>query len=176
MEEPCRTALVLGGAEKCGENLSRILPSKGTNVTVYLLKDYSAQEISEAVIGAEEKLGSIDTLIYCADGDRACASSMLLDIDEREWDDLMNRRLKGFFLACKYAMPYLVGRENARIFLVLPEKPAEGACGLHVWAADAACRAAVGHLSSELAAYGVLVESVTQQEGGGGFDAILSRC
>lgn len=175
MEEPRRTALVLGGAEECQEGLSQTLSSKGMNVTIRPLGDYSAQEISKSVIEAEEKFGSIDTLVYCADGDGACGSSMLLDIDEQEWDDLMNRRLKGFFLACKYALPYLVGREKSRIFLLLPEKPTAGACGLHVYVADAACRAAVTHMSAELAAYGVLVESLTQRENGG-FEEILNRC
>lgn len=169
-----RAALVLGDVRARGGCIRNALSAKGVDASLCPLEDYNAREISEAVVGAVEKLGSIDILVYCAG--EPCGSRMLLDIDEGEWDGLMNRELKGFFLSCKYALPYLIGREAPRIFLLAEDVPAADACGLHAYTADAAGRAAVAHMSGELAAYGVLVERVAAGEGGERFGPFLSRC
>lgn len=171
-----RTAILLNGAGEHGEVLRRALISRGMDVEACALNDCSAQEISGAVVGTEEKFGAIDVLAYCAGGGNDLWNGMLLDIDEPEWDALMNRRLKGFFLACKYALPYLIGRERPCIFLIMPERPPMEACGLHVHAADAACRAAVEHMAAELSGYGIAVEGVALGEDDTWLRAILERC
>lgn len=176
MTEASRVAFLVGEVEKSGEDLCRALVAHGMRVESCRLNDYSAQEISRAVIDAEEKFGAIDTLVYCAAGSDEEWNKMLLDIDEPEWDALVNRRLKGFFLSCKCALPYLVGRESPCIFLLMPEKPLREACGLHEYAADAACRAAVEHMAAELSGYGILVRGIALRGDGNWLGEILERC
>lgn len=152
-----KTAFALGGDEKRVEGLRSALSSAGVDAVTRVLEDYSASEISQAVIEAEEALGSIGLLVYAPAGLEAGESLMLLDIDEQEWDSVMNRRLKGFFLSCKFALPYLMGEENPCILLVMPAEPPMGGCGPHVFAANAAGRAVAAHMAGELADYGVRV-------------------
>ncbi len=145
-------------------------------VEICNLNDYSAREISKAVIDAEERCGAIDTLVYCAGDSGETWNKMLLDIDEPEWDALMNRRLKGFFLSCKCALPYLIGRESPCIFLLMSDRTTMETCGLHAYAADAASRAAVEHMAAELSGYGILVRGIALRDDETWLGEVLERC
>lgn len=74
-------------------------------------------ELSAAIIRTAEAFGGIDWLIHC--DIRPARYQMILDIDEQEWDRVVSDCLRGFFLACKCAIPYMLGRD-ARILLLLP--------------------------------------------------------
>lgn len=174
MTEIRRTALVLGCGGQHGEELRAALSSSGADVFFRLLEDCTAQEISQAVIEAEDALGSIDLLAYV--GCEAGESRMLLDIDEQEWDSVMNRRLKGFFLSCKCALPYLMGRESSCILLVMPTESRMDECGVHAFAAGAASRAAAVHMAGELANYGIRVRALAAGAGDHWLKEITDGC
>jgi NAD(P)-dependent dehydrogenase (short-subunit alcohol dehydrogenase family) len=40
---------------------------------------------------------------------------MLLDLDFEDWDAAMSGWARSFFLSCKYALPYLLNGERARV-------------------------------------------------------------
>lgn len=167
-----KTAIVLGPAGECGE-LCGALARIGVKVSSPPLDAYSAEEISAAVVMAAEELGAVDMLVYRAGGFEG--SLMLLDIDDVEWDAIMNCGPRGFFLSCKYALPYLIGQEASAVFLLRPEERAVGECGLHVYASDAASGASARHMSAELAGHGVAVEEITLREDDDRFEEFLGR-
>lgn len=118
----------------------------------------SPEELSSAVVDTAEETGGIDELVFVwragADGER-----LALDLEAADWDDAMERGPRAFFLACKYAVPYLVSRPGSRVTLAMPRVDAP------MDAASAASRAALeetaSRLSCELAPFGVSVETVT---------------
>ena len=75
-------------------------------------------ELSASIIHTAETFGGIDCLVYC--NIKLARYHMILDIDEEEWERVFNSCLKGFFLACKCAIPYMLGREKASILFLLP--------------------------------------------------------
>lgn len=75
-------------------------------------------ELSASIIRTAETFGGIDCLIYC--NIQSARYHMILDIDDEEWERIVNDCLKGFFLACKCAIPYMLGREKAGILFLLP--------------------------------------------------------
>jgi|GEM_PF-6716449 len=173
MTQAAITAFVAGGGKGRGEELARALSSGGARVAVRVLEECAAREISLAVIEAEESLGAIDALVYDASSPQAGESRMLLDVDEQEWDRVMNRDLKGFFLACKFALPYLMGRENPCIVLLTEGGAALRGCGPHRAAAVAGVGAFASRMAEELAIYGVRVRVAEASSGGASLQDII---
>lgn len=161
-----KTALVIGDLGEYGESLGVILAKRGIRASLRQLFEYSASEISAAVVEEEENLGSIDALYYCAAvPSESSEHPVLLDIDEQDWDLAMNQVPKGFFLSCKYVLPYLMGSDAPRVYLLLPDSGQPEKRGVHVHAALSACHTLLDRISGELAAYGVVLKSVETTEG-----------
>jgi 3-oxoacyl-[acyl-carrier protein] reductase len=76
-----------------------------------------AAELSAAVVRTAEELGCIDMLFYLSPA-AAGGGELLLDLDEGDWDAAMDAGPRGFFLCCKYALPYLINRGGARVVVL----------------------------------------------------------
>jgi hypothetical protein len=63
--------------------------------------------------------------------------------------------VRGFFLCCKYALPYLVGKHGARVVAVDTKPLDRGACNLAEFAASHALQATALRMSDETSLYGV---------------------
>lgn len=113
-------------------------------------------ELSAAVIRTAETFGGIDSLIYC--NIESARYHMILDIDAEEWDRIFSGYLKGFFLACKCAIPYMLGRERASILLLLPEGK-EG--GVHETARAIAGKQMAELVEKELSPYSLSVKCIS---------------
>lgn len=125
----------------------------------------SSEAISAAVVGTAETMGGIDRVVYCGAGPNPdMQGKLLLDLDEEDWDGAMARGSKAFFLLCKYALPYLISRPGADILLLDPMPAACETCSLSEYVASAAMEAAVRHLATELAQYGIAATHIRTQE------------
>ena len=140
--------------------LSAEIEASGVRSMRSRLAAYSAEELSTAIVETAEQMGGIDLLVYMGELPEGYETDgkLLLDLDENDWDIAMNRTARGFFLACKYALPYLIGRQGARIVAV--DANPEGCEGgpersLTAFAASRTLKAACEHLETELSHYGI---------------------
>ena len=151
----CAVCFTYSSDESAALELSSQVESAGGEVLALLVARFSAEELSAAVVEATEKLGGIDSLfLFRTHGGGQDQGGMLLDLDEDDWDAEMNRSAKGFFLSCKYALPYLLGRKSS-IIAALDPLSEEGS--LVDGVSGTALQAAAEHISRELSNYGVMV-------------------
>ena len=150
-------AFTHGGDAGEAEGLKAEIEALGVRSLAYEVEKFDASGLSNAVIGTAESLGGVDLLVYFGDvpEDYEAGGELTLDLDEADWDEAMNRGVRGFFLCCKYVLPYLVGRPGSRIVAV-DTKPYDcGACNLAEFVASRALHAAVERMSTEMSFYGV---------------------
>lgn len=145
------------------QTLSADIEASGVRSMRSHLSSYSSEELSTAIVETAERMDGIDLLIYMGELPEGYETDgkLLLDLDENDWDVAMNRTARGFFLACKYALPYLIGRQGARIVAVDTNPDGcEGSAerSLTAFAASRALKAVCEHLETELSHYGISAE------------------
>ena len=102
--------------------------------------------------------GRLDILVNAAG---VISVSPVMDMDEREWDRVMNVNLKGVFLCCKAALPYLIKRGEARIVNVASVAGKAGRPGLaHYSASKHAVQGFTKSLAYEVAPHNITVNAV----------------
>ena len=116
-------------------------------------------ELSAAIIHTAELFGGIDCLVYC--NFQPARYHMVLDIDEEEWDRVFSNYLKGFFLACKCAIPYMLGRERPCILLLLPRREQSG---VHETARSVAEEQMAALMGKELSPYSLTVKCFSMDQ------------
>ena len=118
----------------------------------------SAAELSASIVDTAERYGGIDALIYqhCPGADPSNAG-MLLDLDEKDWDDAMNGGARGLFLACKFILPYLISRPGSAIIVLEARRPAPSEMSLTEYVASRALDALLEHMPLELSQYGISI-------------------
>jgi len=131
-----KVAIVTGGARGIGRAIALVLARRGADVVVADLDPAEAEEVAEQAaqqgvraVGArldvtswEEnqalvarvlgELGRIDVLVNNAGVSR---SVPFVDLDEGEWDRVLDVNAKGVFLACRAVVPHMVQRRAGRI-------------------------------------------------------------
>lgn len=115
----------------------------------------SAESLSALVVDTAEETGGIGELLF-AWRPRGASDSLALDLEAADWDDAMAFGPRAFFLACKFAVPYLVSRPGSRIVLMIASSDANAADG----AARAALLRTAESMGRELAEFGVSVETI----------------
>lgn len=145
-----------GDAEEA-ESLKAAIESCGVSSMAFPVKNFDAPELSSAIVETAEKLGGADLLVYFGDmpHDYEAEGGLALDLDETDWDEAMNRGVRGFFLCCKYIVPYLIGRQGAQIVAVDTKPHDCGECSLAEFVASRALHAAVERISTEMSFYGL---------------------
>jgi NAD(P)-dependent dehydrogenase (short-subunit alcohol dehydrogenase family) len=114
-----------------------------------------AEELSRAVIAVAEAFGGIDLLVFARRKPDAALGTLLLDLDESDWNGAMDEA-RAFFLICKYALPYLMNGENSGV-VVIDGNGADATQSLPDLASGKALEAAAGRIADELSGYGVSV-------------------
>ncbi len=79
------------------------------------------------------RFGQLDILINAAG---VISVSPVMEMEEREWDRILNVNLKGVFLCCKAALPHLIKRGEARIVNVASIAGKAGRPGLAHYSAS----------------------------------------
>jgi 3-oxoacyl-[acyl-carrier protein] reductase len=127
----------------------------GSEAVACPVKNLSPGDLSAAIVETAERFGGLDTLIYASGFQRPHADGeLILDLDEEDWDDAINSGPKGFFLSCKYALPYLISSQSAGI-IALDATPEGSNIATH--SASRALRAAAEYLGDESSQYGISV-------------------
>ena len=129
---PGRTALITGGASGFGFAVAERLVAAGAKVAIAdvresVVADAAARlggavpivmdvtdraAVVAGVARAADVLGGLDTLVNSAG---VFEFRPFEEISEREWDWIIGVNLKGVFLSCQAAMPYLRASGRGRI-------------------------------------------------------------
>ncbi len=139
-----RTAVVTGGGRGLGHGISRELARAGANVVVVdLFRDESGVPAAETTVAeiradggdglalasdvastagvqemvdaAVEAFGSLDILVTCAGN---TVRAPIQELEDEQWDSVLNLHLRGTFLACRAAVPHMIARDYGRIITV----------------------------------------------------------
>ena len=160
--------LISGGSRNLGEAVARQFASLGASITLNHWRDADKaeglrKELAEAghavnviesdvsrgdqthllVSQAVESLGPVDILIHCAG---PFAMTPFAQMDEAEWDTILNTNLKGAYLLTKEVAPAMKQRGWGRIILM-----AAGSAFIRTHSIYTLAKASVITLTEELA-------------------------
>jgi meso-butanediol dehydrogenase/(S,S)-butanediol dehydrogenase/diacetyl reductase len=114
--------------------------------------------VKEMVRKALFRFGQLDILVNAAGIISVCP---VADMDEKEWDRIMDVNLKGVFLCCQAAIPQLIKRGEGRIINVASVAGKAGRPGLaHYSASKHAILGFTKSLASEMASHNITVNAV----------------
>ena len=165
-----KTVCVTGGSRGIGRAVVRHFAAAGHPVVFSYLKDGAAAEtlteerraaggrvlavradvadaaqVKELFRRAEAFFGGVDILVNNAG---VASQGLLMDLAEAEWDRVVGVNLKGVYLCCKAALPYMVHKKQGAIVNV---SSMWGQVGASCEAAYSAAKAGVIGLTKALA-------------------------
>tara|TARA_B100000686_G_scaffold88845_1_gene95543 strand:- start:4050 stop:4814 length:765 start_codon:yes stop_codon:yes gene_type:complete len=179
-----KVAIVTGAGRGMGREVARKLVDLGANVVIndVSLEDAksSIEDISNSVnnemfaidgditnkndvdnliLKTSEKFGGIDILVNNAG---VLRPTKVIDIEEEEWDWVVNVNLKGTYLCSRAVLPSMMSRGWGRIvnFSSTAGKNISTVGGAHYTAAKAGILGFTRHLAKEAAQFGITVNSV----------------
>lgn len=149
-----------GGREEDAASLRAEIEAMGVRALPHPVRQFHAPELGVAIVETAEQFGGVDLLVYLNEPPlaREQPERLLLDIDEEDWDAVMDRGAKGFFLTCKYVLPYLISRRGARLFAVDFHIGTCADCALTDYVSSRALEAAAAHIATEMSMYGIPAE------------------
>ncbi len=168
-----KTALVTGGASGMGKAISIKLAKHGANVVVVDLLEKEANEVTREIAKSSGKkslairadvssskdvvstvakiiqeFGRLDILVANAGVEQQPGA--IVELNEKEWDRVMNINARGAFLCCKYAaLEMIKGKAGGKI--VLTSSVNSNRSGALFYGAYAASKSAIIGLGSTLA-------------------------
>lgn len=174
-----RTVLITGASRGIGQQAAFDFLEAGYNVVVnynqtyineadYLpyrnhvifikadIADYS--QVQKMFVDASNQFGNIDVVINNA---AATYLGLLSQMDEKDWDRLMDINLKGLFNVCKCAIPSMVNNKKGHIINISSMWGITGAsCEVAYSASKAAVIGFTKALAKELAPSNILVNCI----------------
>ena len=178
-----RVVLVTGGGRGIGEAISVIFGKNGDIVVVnYLSNEKRAREVVAKIKEADgeaialkadisrhdeafrmvddivEKYGRLDVLVNNAG---MAKGGLLMLLDEKDWDSVINSNLKGVFNCCKAAVRQMIAQKKGIIINVSSLSGITGLAGQSDYsAAKGGVIAFTKAIAKELAQFGILVNAV----------------
>jgi len=173
-----RTALITGGASGFGFAVAERLLASGARVAIADVREAEVQAAADRLDGAvpivmdvtdraaviagvaraAEAMGGLDTLVNSAG---VFEFRPFEEVSEREWDWIIDVNLKGVFLSCQAAMPFLRDSGRGRIVNVSSDAGKKGYALISTYVAS---KFGVVGLTQSLAAeygpHGVTVNAV----------------
>lgn len=116
-------------------------------------------DVDNLIFKTSEKFGGIDILVNNAG---VLRPTKVIDIEEEEWDWVVNVNLKGTYLCSRAVLPSMISRGWGRIvnFSSTAGKNVSTVGGAHYTAAKAGILGFTRHLAKESAQFGITVNSV----------------
>ena len=179
-----KIAIVTGAGRGMGREVARKLVELGANVVINdvslddaieSIEDISPPEnqemfaiagditkkndVDNLILKTSEKFGGIDILVNNAG---VLRPTKVIDIEEEEWDWVVNVNLKGTYLCYRAVLPSMISRGWGRIvnFSSTAGKNISTVGGAHYTAAKAGILGFTRHLAKEAAQFGITVNSV----------------
>ena len=98
-------------SEHANETVGKIRSDNGE--AVFIQADISKWDEAKKLIDKTvEAFGTVDILVNNAGITR---DKLLRDMEEEDWDNVLNINLKGAFNCCKFATPIMVGKKSGKI-------------------------------------------------------------
>ncbi|MCO6381484.1 SDR family NAD(P)-dependent oxidoreductase [Oceanicola sp. 502str15] len=175
-----KVAIVTGAGRGIGAAIAKALHARGSRVAVVDVNHETAagtaSEMGANAIGIEadvsrseavsamvaqvvETFGGIDILVNNAGIDRAVP---ILEMEEAEWDRLMEINLKSVFLCTKAALPAMIERGGGSVISTSSIVARQGAMngGIHYAASKGAILAFTKTLARQMAQHGIRANAI----------------
>jgi 3-oxoacyl-[acyl-carrier protein] reductase len=184
MELKGKVALVTGGSRGIGRAIVLMLADKGCNVAInYIVHEKEAKRVLEHVkqkgvkgmiVKADvanynevksmvdkviERFGKIDILINNAG--IMGSSKLVSEIEDDEWNRVIDVNLKGTFNCCKAAVPYMIKQNGGKIVNISSLAGKGGISPPHYCAAKGGVFGLTFGLAHQLAKYRIFVNAVS---------------
>ncbi|SFC21056.1 SDR family NAD(P)-dependent oxidoreductase [Clostridium uliginosum] len=179
-----RVAIVTGASSGIGVQMAKSLAEHGADVAIFARREEKLKEVAKEieVIGVKalpvkcdvthedevkaavatvlEKFGKIDILVNNA----GVASRFgVLDLEENEWDRVMNTNVKSIYLVSKYVAKHMIDQKYGKIINTSSIFGIVGSASAHLHVYEAS-KGAVINLTKGMAAswaqYGITVNSI----------------
>ncbi|MFB8421810.1 SDR family NAD(P)-dependent oxidoreductase [Priestia megaterium] len=140
------------------EELSRDVSSYGGQVVI-IEGDITKKEIVEEMVQtALSRFQTIDVLVNNAG---ILTQSLLKDMKEAQWDQMINIDLKSVFLTTRAAVPYMIAQKSGRIINIASQIGQKGGVELsHYAAAKAGVIAFTKSIALELGKYNITANCI----------------
>ena len=177
-----KKALVTGSGGGIGKSIALLLAEMGADIVVNDVSIENAQQTAREIISKGQKtivsnanvvndtqvkdmfesiaseFGRIDILVNNAG---ITKDSLLMDMREDQWDQVMDVNLKGVFLCCKYAAKMMSDQQYGKIINISSASGQAGNIGQVNYAASKGGVIAITKtLAKELARYNINVNAV----------------
>lgn len=177
-----KVAIVTGGARGIGKSIVEGFAKEGANVVISDILLDVAQELAEKLIrnGARalavktdvskksdahnlaaatmKEFGKIDILVNTAGIIR---DTMLVDIEEEEWDQILDINVKGIYLITRAVVPHMIATRQGKIVNISSRSGKDAQAGLsHYGASKFAIIGITQSLAKELAPNDINVNAV----------------
>lgn len=174
-------AVITGGARGIGLGIAHALGSAGAKVALFDRDETALAEavetlrkgeiqcqpynvdvtdfsdVSETVAQVEKNFGRIDVLVNNAGITR---DKRLVNMDERDWDDVIEANLKSQFLCCRAIVPGMIKRQSGRIINMSSRAWLGGFGQANYSAAKGGVISLTRSLAIELAKEGITVNAI----------------
>ena len=132
---------------RAGEETLRLVEEAGGQALFTPLDVADPEQVADMVARTTERFGRIDVLVNAAA--ILIRTPPLADVEERDWDLMMDVNLKGLFFCCKYAIPAMLDSGGGSIVNIAS---AAGIRGYGTSLPYAVTKAGVIHLTTTAAA------------------------
>ncbi len=180
-----KSAIVTGGGKGIGKVFARRLAQEGASVTVADIDEAAAEstaqslrdsghqakavyvdvskpaEVETLTEQAVDAFGTVDVLVNNAAVFSSIAHRPFWEIDEADWDRVMEVNAKGMFLCARSVVPHMKKQSYGKIINITSATIFKGTPNLmHYVCSKAAVRALTRCLSQELGEFGIRVNAI----------------
>ena len=127
----------------------------------FVLDVTNKAQVAETMAKTVAKYGKIDILLNNAGGS-LFTPKKLEEIEEQHWDLVLNVNLKGTFLCCQAALPYMIEKKRGKIINLssIGGRTASLVTGVPYAAAKGGVIALTRRLAKEVGGYGINVNAI----------------
>lgn len=145
------------GAEKTAE----MVAAKGTKSTAIIADVTSSKAVNAMVSEAHDFMGGLDILVTCAGGYTSYAN--FEEIEEDDWDNVIQLNLKSVYLCCKAVLPYMRAGGWGRIInlgSLAGRSTSAGTSPAHYASAKAAVSMMTQYIAKDVGPHGITANTV----------------
>ncbi len=153
-----KIAIVYPPFEPYPEQKMEELHSLGCQAKAYEADVTDSQTIKRRIQEIVEDFGGIDILVNNAG---KLNETLLIDMEEHEWNEILDTDLKSVFIVSKAVLPYMMKAKNGAIINIASQLGYKGGVGItHYSAAKAGVIAFTKSLAQEVIPHGIRVNAV----------------